>query len=103
MNCHDFKNLDEVVARVIEIDNNDALYQSYLTEPWFINGEEPLALRDETAIDFLTAIFDPPLEEAFRRNRGRWGLKYEHRLQRMWQHPIEHGLRRLRDRLRRKG
>lgn len=100
MNCHDFKNLDEAVARIIEIDNNDALYQSYLTEPWFFNAEEPLALRDETAIDFLIAIFDPPVEEAFRRNRGRWGLKYEHRLKRMWQYPIHHSLRRLRDRLR---
>lgn len=100
VNCHDFKNLDAVVARVIEIDSNDALYQSYLTEPWFINGEEPLELRDATAINFLTSIFDPPVEEVFRRNRGRWGLKYEQRLQRMWQQPLHHGLRRLRDRLR---
>lgn len=31
INCHDYDNFDQVIERIIEVDNNDALYRKYLT------------------------------------------------------------------------
>ena len=90
INCHDFHSLEAVVARVSEIDGNDNLYLEMLNEPWFIDGTEPTSLKDETYIHFLENIFDQPHEQAFRRNRSRWGMKYEKRLYDMAFSPLRH-------------
>ena len=87
VNCHDFQTLEEAVERVKELDQNDDLYRQMLAEPWFINGVEPECLRDETFVDFLSNIFDQEPEKAFRRNRGRWGLKKEKELYNMCHRP----------------
>ena len=96
VNCHDYGTLDEVVARVKEIDSNDDLYRQMLSEPWFPGGIEPECLRDETYARFLRHIFDQDHEAAYRRNRGRWGIKQEKNLRRMYDQPLNHGIRRLR-------
>lgn len=80
INCHGFQTLEDVVERVKEIDQDDDLYKQMLTEPWFPNGIEPKCLKDETFAAFLSNIFDQEPEQAFRRNRGRWGIKTEKRL-----------------------
>ena len=90
INCHDFHSLEAVAARVSEIDGNDNLYLDMLNEPWFIDGTEPKSLKDETYIHFLKHIFDQPHEQAFRRNRSRWGMKYEKRLYDMAFSPLRH-------------
>jgi hypothetical protein len=77
INCHKFPSIDDVVARVKQLDNDDQLYVEMLSEPWFYDGKEPEFLKDETYIQFLSNIFDQPLESAYRRNRGRWGIKTE--------------------------
>ena len=41
-------------------------------------------------------IFDQDPQQAFRRNRGRFGIKQERILRRMYQQPLYHGIRRLR-------
>lgn len=95
INCHDFPTLEEVVKRVKEIDQDEALYRQMLSEPWFPNNTEPECLKDETFSSFLSNILDQDLEKAYRRNRGRWGKKKERQLYEMWAKPHIHGIRLL--------
>ena len=97
INCHDFHSLEAVAARVSEIDGNDNLYLDMLNEPWFIDGTEPKSLKDETYIYFLKHIFDQPHEQAFRRNRSRWGMKHQRNLSRMAHNPLWQACHKLRD------
>lgn len=95
INCHDFESLDAVIQRVKEIDQNEVLYRQILEEPWFPDGVEPECLRDETLKKFIHNIFDQEPEKAYRRNRGRWGLKTEQQLYDMAHRPARHSLRLL--------
>ena len=88
INCHDFSSLEEAVACVQEIDRDDDRYRRMLAAPCFRDGREPEALRAETFRAFLANIFDQPQEQAFRRNRGRWGRKYEKRLSTAIHNPL---------------
>lgn len=90
VNCHNYDSLEAVVARVMELDKNDQLYSEMMNEPWFVGGREPTSLKDETYRNFLQNIFDQPHELAFRRNRSRWGIKYEKRLHEMAFRPLRH-------------
>lgn len=96
VNCHAFATLEEAVERVKEIDRDDALYRQMLAEPWFRDGVEPECLRTETFRSFLLHIFDQEPEQAYRRNRSRWGLKQERILRRMYRQPLHHAVRMLR-------
>jgi len=80
VNCHDFRSLEDAVACVREIDRDDARYRRMLAAPCFRGGQEPNHLREETFRAFLAHIFEQHPDQAFRRNRGRWGRKYERRL-----------------------
>ena len=100
VNCHDFPNLDAAVARVIEIDQDPELYQAMLVEPWFKDGVEPEELKSASIRKFLLNIFDQDHEQAFRRNRGRWGIKIERSLSRMYYHPLRQIYQNLRAKLR---
>ena len=88
INCHEYSSLDAAVARVIEIDQDDTLYRTMLNEPWFIGEHEPKELQTKTIQNFLINVFDQPHEEAYRRNRSRWGIKAEKRLRQMYSHPL---------------
>lgn len=96
VNCHGFQTLEEAVERVKQIDADDVLYLRMLSEPWFTNAKEPECLRTETFRSFLCNILEQDPAQAFRRNRGRWGVKQERILYRMHAKPLEHGIRILR-------
>lgn len=102
INCHDYPSLDAAAARVIEVDQDETLYRQMLNEPWFPNNTEQEILSTHAIKAFLRNIFDQPQEEAYRRNRSRWGIKYEKNLRRMHAHPLKHGLHQLRATLRKK-
>jgi hypothetical protein len=102
INCHGYPTLDEAVSRVIEIDQDEVLYRQMLAEPWFPNNTKPKILSEDSIKSFLKNIFDQPLEEAYRRNRSRWGMKYEKNLHRMYFHPVKQGLDKLRAKLRKR-
>lgn len=99
VNCHDFQSLEEAVEHVKQIDADDALFRQMLAAPWFPDGIEPECLRTETFQQFLSNIFKQEPDQAYRRNRGRWGLKQERILYRMYKKPHEHGIRMLRKHL----
>ncbi len=56
INCHDYYNFEEVIEKIIEIDNNDALYQSYLNAPPFLKGSKVDLISEEDIIERLDLI-----------------------------------------------
>ncbi|MGB0419385.1 MAG: glycosyltransferase family 10 domain-containing protein [Opitutales bacterium] len=80
INCHEFDSIEGLVEHIRMIDQDDAKYQQMLQEPWFVDSREPNAWRDEAYSDFLCNILDQPHEQAYRRNRSRWGVKYVKRI-----------------------
>lgn len=66
INCHAYKNFDEVAERVKEIDNDDNLYLKIINEPALAVGYNLRAVR-ENFEKFLCHIFDQPLSQAKRR------------------------------------
>ncbi|MDX1680718.1 MAG: glycosyltransferase family 10 [Akkermansiaceae bacterium] len=96
INCHDYDSLDAVVERVREIDQNDDLYLQMMSEPWHVDGVEPESIRDSTYVHFLDHIFSQDREAAYRRNRGRWGMKTEQNLYDMHFRPHVHACKRFR-------
>ena len=92
INCHDFSSMDALLARVRDLDSDDDAYRAMLSEPWFVNGEEPREWRDATFTNFLCNIFDQPHESAYRRNRSRWGMKTEVQLNKMANQPFRQSL-----------
>ncbi len=66
INCHDYKNFDEVLERVKQIDANDELYLNMVNAPIAADGYSFTQVQDEFDT-FLKNIFDQPLERAKRR------------------------------------
>ena len=76
INVHSYNSLDEVVDKVVELDNDDEKYLEMLTQPIF---RENYSLDEERQKfeNFLIHILDQDKESAFRRNRTFWGGNYE--------------------------
>lgn len=78
INANDYDSIEDVIARVKEIDEDDELYKSIIREPALL----PTALSVDEEIQryekWLLHIFEQPLEQAYRRNRemqGRWYIE----------------------------
>jgi hypothetical protein len=56
INCHEYKNFDEVIERVIEIDNDQNLYRQYLAEPYYQDNRIPENLLEENIVRQLESI-----------------------------------------------
>jgi len=39
VNCHDYESIDAVIDKIIELDNDDDLYRSYLSEAWYNDNQ----------------------------------------------------------------
>jgi len=89
INCHDYPTLEDAVAKMIELDQNDEAYLQMLSEPWFANATEPACFSQQHCAAFLSHIFEQPLAKAFRRPLGRWAIKYERALYRAVFRPHE--------------
>lgn len=78
INCMEFSSIDEVVERVIFLDTHPEEYLRMLREPALREQAEGVQSEYEISRleDFLLHIFEPPLEQAYRRNRGFWGRNY---------------------------
>lgn len=80
INCHDFKNFEEVIQKVIEVDQNDTLALEYLNEPPFPGNQIPDHLRQEQLESFLQSIFDQDLANGYRRSKFGTTTVYERSL-----------------------
>lgn len=69
INVHKYKNLNEVLERIKEIDNNDELYLEMLSQPALISKQENYTNKMLQLEDFLLNIFSQPHEVARRRTR----------------------------------
>jgi hypothetical protein len=57
INCHDYKNMKEVIEKIIELDNNDDLLKDYLTRPIFPNNELPEYVDNKNILQQFDYIF----------------------------------------------
>lgn len=74
INCADFSSINEVIQRVIDIDNHPELVRQYLREPAL--RDEHLPEKMNKALDnFLSNIFTQDLAHAKRFNRNYWGAR----------------------------
>lgn len=53
----DYGSLEKLVARVIELDQNDELYLEYLRQPWFVDNRIPDHLHGEVILEKFDRIF----------------------------------------------
>lgn len=73
INCHDYNNFDEVVARIKEIDENDDLYCEIMSQPW--RTQEQLERHDVETRKFYKDfynIFEQDIEKVRKRPLGCW-------------------------------
>ena len=78
VSCHEYASFDEVVSRVIELDQNDELYREILGKPWLTAEQCEQHRRSEDDLrGFVRAIFGQELTEARRRGEGYWNSIYE--------------------------
>lgn len=81
INCHDYKNFDEVIEKIKELDSDDAAYLSMMNEP-ILNDPHFVRKKFEEYDNFVRHIFDQPLDKAFRRSRVYAPRRYENFLRR---------------------
>ena len=78
VNCHDFKDFDEVLEYVRKIDNDDELYLKMVKTPAIHPGYDSYEyLKEDYLSDFFYKICSQDPEKAFRRNRVYHGQYYE--------------------------
>ena len=68
IDCSDYDSFDDVIAKIIEIDNDDELFLEMMNQPIFNNPnfvQERLAALET----FFCNIFEQPVEKAYRRSR----------------------------------
>lgn len=79
INCGAYQTIDEVVERVIYLDEHPEEYLAMLKEP-ALQPTMPQNLYEDMYQKFeafLVEIMDQSKEKAYRRNRGFWGMQYE--------------------------
>ena len=76
INCNNYASFEEVIERVKEIDNDDALYRAMLSEPIFTPENRPERFDEQRLEEFLYPIFDQPIEKARRRAHHTWRDEY---------------------------
>jgi len=58
INCHEYQNDDEVIERIIEVDNNRDKYLEILTQPYFSNNEVNEFVSEENVLKQFAFIVD---------------------------------------------
>ena len=58
INVHDYDNMEQVVERVIEVDNNDDLYLEIMSRPWFKDNEFPAHVSPPAVLEFFERMLD---------------------------------------------
>lgn len=83
VNAGEYETLDDVVARVKEIDESPELYMSILREPALLATTPSVDIEIAEFEKWLINIFEQPIEKAQRRNRemhGRWYVEKRYKL-----------------------
>lgn len=78
INCHDFGSFEEVVTYVIKVDNDDELFQKYVSAPAFSSGVDNEFVNEENIIKQFEKILSGPTQSLVANRSDR--IKY-------WLHP----------------
>jgi len=76
VNVMDFPSVEEAVAYVEALDQDEAEYLRVRNSPIFIDQDYKMKMQD-SMVHYLRNIFEQDKEDALRRNKGCWGRKYE--------------------------
>ncbi len=77
INCHQYDNFQQVLERVKEIDQNDALWCQIVSEPWMTKEQEDQERRQiQKYYDFLDGIFLEKNPIALKRGSGTFANLY---------------------------
>lgn len=68
INCSDYASFDAVIEKIKELDQDDEKYLQMLRQPILVDPQYPQRVLDDMD-RFICAIFDQPLEKAYRRSR----------------------------------
>lgn len=80
INVMDYPSLDDVVKRVIELDQDDEAYKAMLHESALLDDSHySIEEQMRRMSDFMQHIVEQPLEKAQRYNREFWGQRYRDR------------------------
>ncbi len=58
INVHDYKNFDDVIKRIIEIENNPALYQEYIKQPPVLPDSKLFEISPEAILERIEQIVE---------------------------------------------
>ena|ERR1035437_5673896 len=58
INFYNFKNVDEMINYIIELDKNDDKYLKLLKQPWFVDNQIPDSNKIANIKSFLYKIFE---------------------------------------------
>lgn len=86
INCHDFECFEDVIKRIIEVDNDDSLYREYLRQPVFPSGENLEYLNEENILERFEYIFTKKGYESVSRrsdNMRYYLIKYRKKLRKI--------------------
>jgi len=78
INCHDFKNFDDVINYVTKVDNDEDLFKKIISAPAFTNGTDNEFVNEENFVKQLNTIFFSTTRSMVARRTDR--IKY-------WLHP----------------
>ena len=71
INCHDYKNFEQVIEKVKELDSDDEKYLEMLQQPWLTSEQIKLVKASEMEYrKWVENIFSQPYEQAFRKPTG---------------------------------
>ena len=68
INCNDYNSFDEVIEKIIELDNNDEKYLEMLRQPILVDNQFPQSLYNGVE-SFFNNIFNQSLDKCYRRAR----------------------------------
>ena len=79
INCHEFPSLDDAIAYVKKVNEDDDLWCQIMSQPWKTPEQEARFLEEtEQETAKLYRIFDQTPQEACRKGNGTW-ISYYHR------------------------
>lgn len=76
INCSNYESFDQVIQKIIELDQDDEKYLEMLRQPIFVD-EQYVTKKINELEQFVYNIFEQPLENAYRRSRIYWPKKHE--------------------------
>ncbi|OON94947.1 MAG: hypothetical protein ATN32_07675 [Candidatus Epulonipiscium fishelsonii] len=86
INCNEYTSFDEVMEKIIEIDNNDDLFLEMLQQPIHTDEQIKNNRYTENLEKFLVNIMEQPIKKAYRRSPSLDNKKYEENLKKLMFH-----------------